>query len=57
MIKLGVIVRDGDSKVNGAVQKVCYFRGSALQVEVMAIDFALQMSKEFRRKKFEINRV
>ncbi|GKU93453.1 hypothetical protein SLEP1_g7047 [Rubroshorea leprosula] len=53
-ISLGVVIRSSESKVLGAAQINCTFKGSVLQAEVMAIDFALQLVKEFGCKRVEI---
>ncbi|GLU12690.1 hypothetical protein SLE2022_293520 [Rubroshorea leprosula] len=51
---LGVVLRNRESKVLGAAVRTYNFKGTALQVEVMAIEFALQLGKEFGCKKIEI---
>ncbi|GKV52744.1 hypothetical protein SLEP1_g59312 [Rubroshorea leprosula] len=53
-ISLGVVIRSSESKVLGAAQINCTFKGSVLQAEVMEIDFALQLGKEFGCKRVEI---
>ncbi|GLT29623.1 hypothetical protein SLA2020_044770 [Shorea laevis] len=52
--KLGVILRNGDSKVLGAAVRTCAFQGTALQAEIMAIEFAMQLGREFGCTKIEI---
>ncbi|GKV41957.1 hypothetical protein SLEP1_g49423 [Rubroshorea leprosula] len=51
---LGVVLQNSEKTVLGARLRTCTFQGMVLQEEVMAIEFALQLGKEFGCKKIEI---
>ncbi|GLT31151.1 hypothetical protein SLA2020_059090 [Shorea laevis] len=51
---LGVVLRNRESKVLGATVQTCNFKGTVLQAKVMAIEFALQIGKEFGCTNIEI---